>query len=124
MRPNLAFPLTLSRRRFLAQSTRAVAGLGVAGLAVERSAWAAGGDVIKLALVGCGGRGTGAAGQALSADPGVRLVAMADIFPHRLELSLSTLRAAHGDRVAVDPAAKFTEFDGYQQAIAAADVVI
>ncbi len=67
-----------SRRTFLAQST-----FVSAGLALERSAHAAGGDTLKLALVGCGGRGTGAAGQALSAEKGVKLVAMADLFPER-----------------------------------------
>jgi myo-inositol 2-dehydrogenase / D-chiro-inositol 1-dehydrogenase len=112
----------LNRRSFLAKAGHVAA--GVALLGAERSAHAAGGDGLKLALVGCGGRGAGAAKQALSADPGTRLVAMADIFPNRLETSLSALRVQHPEQVMVSDSAKFTGFDGYQHAIAAADVVI
>jgi myo-inositol 2-dehydrogenase / D-chiro-inositol 1-dehydrogenase len=119
--PTNAVP-KLNRRAFLERTSYFAASLAVGGL--ERSAHAAGGDGLKLALIGCGGRGAGAANQALSADPGTRLVAMADIFPNRLETSLSALRAQHPEQVAVADSAKFTGFDGYQHAIAAADVVI
>lgn len=108
-----------TRRTFLTQAS-----IAAAGLALERSAHAAGGDTLKLALVGCGGRGTGAASQALSAEKGVKLVAMADLFPERLELSYKTLQAAHEDQVSVSDSAKFIGFDAYKEAIALADVVI
>jgi len=107
------------RRTFLAQSSVALAGLSLA-----RSAHAAGNDTIKLALVGCGGRGTGAAGQALTADKGVKLVAMADLFPERMELSYKTLKAAHEDQVSVSDSSKFIGFDAYKEAISLADVVV
>ncbi len=114
----------LSRRHFIQTSTRALAAVGAASLAVERSAYAAGGDKLKLALIGCGGRGTGAGGQALSAEKGVELVAMADIFPERLELSYKTLSAAHPEQVAVSDSSKFIGFDAYKDAIRMADVVV
>ena len=55
--------------------TAGAAAAGATALAVERSAHAAGSDIIKVGMIGCGGRNSGAAGQALSADPGARLVA-------------------------------------------------
>ena len=60
----------------------------VGSLAIERSAHAAGSDTLHVGLVGCGGRGTGAAGNALAADKNAKLVAMADAFADRLQASL------------------------------------
>src|SRR5213080_5523062 len=89
----------LSRRQFLKSTSAAVAGTSVlAGLSIERSAFAAGSDTLKLALIGCGGRGSGAAGQALSTEGPLKLVAMADAFKDRLESSLSSLSAKHKDK--------------------------
>ncbi len=85
---------------------------------------------LRLALVGCGGRGTGAAVQALTADPDVELVAMADAFRDRLDDSLNNiLRSEHlaDDRkknVKVKEDHKFVGFDAYKKAIREADVVI
>ena len=69
---------------------------------------AANDDTIKIALVGCGGRGTGAAGQALSTSGKVKLVAMADVFPDRLNGSLAQLMRQHKDRIDVPEERKFT----------------
>lgn len=83
-------------------------------------------DVIKIALIGCGGRGTGAAVQALSTTQNVQLVAMADAFADRIASSLSNINEAlegKANRVNVGEN-KFVGFDGYKQAIALADVVI
>ena len=74
-----------SRRQFLETSSLAVAG-SLAALAAPRNVHAAGSDDLKVGLIGCGGRGTGAASQALKADPNVKLWAMADAFEDRLEL--------------------------------------
>ncbi|MEQ1861549.1 MAG: Gfo/Idh/MocA family oxidoreductase [Chthoniobacteraceae bacterium] len=93
-------------------------------LAVERFAHAAGSDRLKLALVGCGGRGAGAANQALTADSNLHLAAVADMFPDKLAVGLKSLKAAHPERANVPPDAQFTGFDAYKKAIAAADVVI
>ncbi len=102
-----------SRRDFLkASSAVAVA----TGLGLARSAHAAGSDQIRIALVGCGGRGTGAAVNALKAEPSVKLVAMADAFRDRLDRSLEAL-LGHVDkqRVDVPEERKFVGLDAYQK---------
>src|SRR5687768_15679110 len=87
-------------------------------------------DTIKVALVGCGGRGTGAAMQALLAKKNVKLVAMADAFRDRLDECFQALTDENNedgnvkDRVTVTDDTKFVGFDAYQKAIALADVVI
>jgi predicted dehydrogenase len=113
-----------TRRRFLKTTGRAAVGLSLTGgLEIERCAYAAGDDAIKLALVGCGGRGSGAADQALSTG-NVKLVAMADTFEKRLKSSLQELNKKHPDKVDVEGVQQFVGFDAYKQAIAQADVVI
>ena len=117
-----------SRRGFLKRATVAAVGTGiVAGLDPARVAHAAGSDELKLGLVGCGGRGTGAAAQALTADKGIRLVAMGDAFPDRVSLSLGSLREQReiGNRVDVDSARQFAGFDAYRQVIdSGVDIVL
>ena len=84
---------TTTRRGFL-KTSAALAGTAVLGeLAVSRSAHAAGSDAIRIGLIGCGGRGTGAAVNALNADPDVRLVALADVFPDKVQSALKSFRA-------------------------------
>src|SRR5262245_52811426 len=84
-----------------------------------------GSDRIKVGLIGCGGRGTGAASQALSADKGVVLTAMGDAFMDRLETSLGALKGEHAEQVQVDPDHRFIGFDAYQKVIdSGVDVVI
>src|SRR5437773_8146028 len=75
-----------SRRDFLKTATAGAA------LAVAPHVHAAGGDTLRVGLIGCGGRGTGAASQALRADRNVKLTALGDVFKDRLDGSLSTLR--------------------------------
>jgi predicted dehydrogenase len=89
-------------------------------------AFAAGGDTIKVGLIGCGDRGTGAAVNALTADENVKLVAMGDVFADRLEASLKTLQAKKevAARVDVKPDACFLGFDAYKHVIALSDVVL
>ena len=85
---------------------------------------AGGSETIRLGLIGCGGRGTGAVSQALNADPGVTLVAMADVFEDRLSASLERVTKHAPQRVQVDPEARFVGFDAYRHVIELADVVI
>jgi len=115
-----------SRRQFLKTSSLLTAGTVAAGtLSVARSAHAAGDDEIKIALIGCGGRGTGAAEQALSTPGKVKLVAMADVFRDHLDGAFNHLSKAKGDRVDVPEDRKFVGFDAFEQAInAGADLVI
>jgi predicted dehydrogenase len=83
-------------------------------------------EVLKVGLIGCGGRGTGAAAQALRADPNTKLVALADAFPDALENSLRTLSgtADIADRVDVTPENQFVGFDAYKGVIDNCDVVL
>ncbi len=109
-------PQSTSRRGFLkTSSTVAVAGT----LPLARSAHAAGSDVIKIALIGCGGRGNGAAAQALrnKSMPNVRLVAMADAFKDRIDFSHKALSTQMKDKVDVPEERRFAGLDSYQQAI-------
>ncbi|MGE3308541.1 MAG: Gfo/Idh/MocA family protein [Limisphaerales bacterium] len=115
----------VTRRSFLQSSSAALGGVALAQLAAERFALGASpGDTVKVALVGCGGRGSGAASQALSTSGSTRLVAMADAFRDRLDGSLNNLERNHKDKIDVPEDRKFIGFDAYKQAIALADVVI
>lgn len=121
-----------SRRDFLKGSTAALVGGALAGtLAISRSAHAAGDDVLKIGLIGCGGRGTGAAQNALLADAGVKLTALGDTFADRLQGSLNHLRQleAKGEvptgSIDVTPDRSFVGFDAYQKVIdSGVDVVL
>jgi predicted dehydrogenase len=96
----------------------------VATLELSRSVHAAGTDIIKVGMIGCGGRNAGAAVQALTADPGARLVAMCDIFRDRIQAKREEIKAARGAQVAVPDDHCFTGFDGYKHIIESADVVL
>lgn len=114
-----------SRRSFL--QTSAALGAGIAAAApLSPPVHAAGSDVIKVGLIGCGGRGTGAASQALQADANVKLVAAGDLFPDRLEQSLNVLArdAKIKDKLDVPPERRFSGFDNYERVIAESDVVL
>ena len=107
-----------NRRNFLRAAPAAAA------LPIARGAHAAGGDILKVGLVGCGPRGTGAAMNALRADKNARLTAMADLFPDMLRSSLRNIRREAGPQVAVDDDHCFLGFDAYQKLIASVDVVL
>jgi predicted dehydrogenase len=81
-------------------------------------------ETLKVGLIGCGGRGTGAAEQALNADSNTKLVAMGDAFDDRLQSSLKILKKTLPDQVDVKPENCFVGFDAYKQVIAASDVVL
>ena len=110
-------PGSKSRRQFLKSSGRLVATSALAGVIGSRS-YAAGNSTIKLALVGCGGRGTGAVADALSATGGpVKLHAMADLFEPRLKSSLENLEKGFKEKIDVPRERQFIGFDGYKKAI-------
>ena len=106
-----------SRRDFLRTTTAAVVGGTLASTVNIPGAFAAGSDEIRVGVIGCGGRGTGAIGNVLASAPGVRLVAVGDLFPDRLAESLKNL-AKLGDKVAVPKEQQFTGWDAYQKVIA------
>jgi predicted dehydrogenase len=122
-----------SRREFVKQSTLISGGVIAAPLLSQANFHSGADDTIKVALVGCGGRGTGAAVQALRSKQNVKLVAMADAFRDRLDESYKNITGDLSEAgvtgnltkmVDVPEERKFTGFDGYQKAIALADVVI
>jgi predicted dehydrogenase len=109
-----------TRRQFLAASA---VGLG----ATAAGAFVGGNEVIKIGLIGCGSRGTGAAVNALRADRTVKLIAMGDAFRDRLERSLASLRREEGlgSRIEVPEERQFVGFDAYRQVIGSGvDVVL
>ncbi|PWU09305.1 MAG: oxidoreductase [Verrucomicrobia bacterium] len=82
-------------------------------------------EPLKVGLIGCGGRGSGAASQALSADPNVTLTAMGDAFEDQLQKSLQSLKTGYPDKVKVTPETSFVGLDAYQKVIASGvDVVL
>jgi len=107
-----------SRRDFIKTSTAAlVGGAMAAGWNRIPGAYAAGSDVIKVGVIGCGGRGTGAASDVLRAAPGVKIVAMGDAFKDHLDASLKEL-AEFGDKVDVPPERQFVGFGAFEKVLA------
>jgi myo-inositol 2-dehydrogenase / D-chiro-inositol 1-dehydrogenase len=114
-----------TRREFL--KTSAVVGTALAAPAIlpgnlfakENS------GTLRVGLIGCGGRGSGAASQAMHADPNVVLTAMADVFKEKIDGSLQSLRKEHADKVKVTPEKSFVGLDAYQKVIdSGVDVVL
>ena len=124
----------MERRKFVKNTSVAMGGLMISS-SLAAGAHIDGDDAIKVGLIGCGGRGTGAAVQALSTAQNVKLVAMADAFRDQLDASFDRINgqyyvAADGsdkpisDRVDVPDEHKFVGFDGYQKVIPLVDVVL
>jgi myo-inositol 2-dehydrogenase / D-chiro-inositol 1-dehydrogenase len=110
-----------SRRDFLGAS----AALTGAAFTLSRHAYAAGSDTIKIGLIGCGGRGSGAAVNAMNAGPDIKLVALADVFPDKVDAALERLKTQKPQQVAVDADHRFVGFDAYKQLIQSdVDVVL
>lgn len=116
--PHVSEVLRTSRRDFLTTSGGAMAGLALAApLAAPRPGYAAEANTIRVGLVGCGGRGTGAAANALSTKGPTLLVAMADVFPLRIASSHEALRKDHSAQLDVSPDRRFIGFGAYRQVI-------
>jgi predicted dehydrogenase len=114
---NDTFSSDLSRREFLKTTGRLAAASAVAGLALP-SVHAAGSDLIQLALIGCGGRGSGAAVDALNTKSGpIKLVAMADAYEHRLRSSYESLAKSVAAKMEVPEDRRFVGFDAYKKAL-------
>jgi predicted dehydrogenase len=118
-----------SRRDFVKQASLLASGFIAAPMLSKANYFAGANDTIKIALIGCGGRGTGAASQALSTKQNIKLVAMADAFRDNLDncyKSLQNEAAENGfkNKIDVPEENKFSGFDGYKKAIALADVVL
>jgi predicted dehydrogenase len=105
-----------SRREFLQKSSAAVVGGSlVATLGAARTVHAAGSDILKVGLIGCGGRGSGAAVNAMRADDNMQIVALADAFGDRLDHCKKILQRQYPDKYAVNDEHSFVGFDAYKQ---------
>ncbi|HON07102.1 MAG TPA: gfo/Idh/MocA family oxidoreductase, partial [Verrucomicrobiota bacterium] len=105
-----------SRREFLKDSAKLVAATAIAQASIP-FVHAAESNTIKIALIGCGGRGTGAASQAMSTKGPTLLWSMADVFDHRLNNSLNSLKQKFTNTIDVPPERQFIGLDGYKKAI-------
>ncbi len=115
----------LNRRNFIGTTGAAVAGASVLSQLAAPAVHAASSDVLRIALIGCGGRGTGAAAQAMTVKKSVKIVAVADAFRDRLDKACATLTKKFPDQFKVDEDHKFTGFDAYKNAIdSGVDLVI
>jgi predicted dehydrogenase len=111
-------PASLSRRELLKTSSKVAAAATMANLVLPR-AYAGEGNTIDIALVGCGGRGSGAIDNVLSNKESgpVKLTAMADVFDNKLLNSYNAINRKHADKVDVTPERKFIGFEAYKQAM-------
>jgi len=127
-KPRMNSPAEVSRRQFLQSSSAAAAASSLAVRELSAQGAASGNSsLLRIGLIGCGGRGTGAASQALMADSNVKLVAVGDAFRDRLDLSLETLgkQKEITDKLDVPETRRFVGFDAYQKVIASGvDVVL
>ena len=113
-----------TRRDFLKTSSVLASTAMTGALGFQNRLHAAGSDIVRVGMIGCGGRNTGAAAQAMAADPGARLVAMCDIFMDRVKTKRGILKEQAGDQIQVDDDHCFEGFDGYKHVIESSDVVV
>ena len=116
--------LTQQQRREFLKTSALLAGGTMLSTIPLVGAYASGSDTIKIALIGCGDRGTGAAFQALSTKYNIKLVAMADAFQDRIDKSYEALSSKFSAKMDVPKERQFVGFDAYKQAIPLADVVL
>ncbi len=109
----------MKRREFIKTTTAASLAAAMPRIS---GAYAGGSDTIRVGVVGCGGRGTGAAINCLEAAPGVEVVAMFDLFTDRIESSLAKIKEVHPGKIKVTPERMFTGFDGYKKLSALPEV--
>src|SRR5690606_18975216 len=116
---------SLNRRKFIKSTGVAFGGAALLNMGFATPLFGKSKNTLKVGLVGCGGRGTGAASQALNADPNVELTAMADVFQDYLDESYNILYKLHPEKVKVSQENKFVGFDAYKKLIdSGVDVVI
>ena len=119
MKSNSSRKASITRRDFIKTSVGASLAAAMPG---TLGLYAQGSDTIRIGVVGCGGRGTGAAIDCLNAAPGVEIVAMGDLFQDRIDSSLKRIQQAHPDKVKVPKDKCFTGFDNYLKVAACPEV--
>ncbi len=114
----------MNRRKFLKSSATAAGAMALTASSIPASVRPGGSGVVKIGMIGSGGRCSGAALQALQSGPDVKLVAMADVFEERLQGKLSFLKKKKPAQVEVDKDHQFVGFDGYRKVIDSVDAVL
>jgi len=118
---------TVTRRDFLKASAATAVLLGSGTMGLTQGAWAKGSDVLRVGVIGCGGRGTGAAYDCINSSPNVKIVALGDLFKDRLDGCYKNLTGNKDakDKVDLTPDRCFVGFDAYQRVLdAGVDLVI
>ncbi len=119
MKRNSSRKASMTRRNFIKTSVGASLAAAIPG---NLGLHAQGSDTIRIGVIGCGGRGTGAAIDCLNAAPGVEIVAMGDLFQDRIDSSLKRIQKTHSDKVKVTKDMCFTGFDNYLKVAALPEV--
>ena len=114
----------MNGRRDFIKNSALLSGAAILSSFPFSGAFAGGSDQIKIAVVGCGGRGTGAAFDALRSGSNVKIVALCDAFKDNLDNAYKSLSERYADKIDIPDSRKYVGFDGYKSAIADADVVI
>lgn len=122
--PAPAAEATATRRDVLKMSTAAAVAAAAASWPLASAVYAAGPDGIRYGLVGCGGRGSGAAANAMHASTGNKLVAMADLWPEKVDKAAKSLSEDMPDQIDVPKDKRFSGIDGYKGVLENCDVVI
>lgn len=124
MREGMGSDGAVTRRDFVKTSAVLSAAAALTPSALAFASRRTGDEVLRIGVIGCGGRGTGAAVDAIDAHPATRIVALADLFADRLNSSLGNLTGTEraAGRVDVPESRRFTGFDGYKQLLALKDV--
>lgn len=114
----------INRRNFIKNSSLVLGAAAISSGAMADTG-ALNNRKIRVGLIGCGGRGTGAVFQALDADPGVVVTALADVFADNLGDTLSALKEKYGNRIEVTEKSSYVGFDAYEKLIKSdVDVVL
>jgi len=114
-----------TRREFLKTGSAALAAGALATSSqIAHGAYADGSDFLKVGLIGCGGRGNGAAAQALNADPYTKLAALGDAFEDQVDKAAKLFATSHADRGSVPKERRFHGIDAYKHVVEASDVVL
>ncbi|MEJ6572948.1 MAG: Gfo/Idh/MocA family oxidoreductase [Akkermansiaceae bacterium] len=122
---NNTTPTGLPRRKFVQSATAAAIAGAISFPHVSRAKDATKNKVLKIGLIGCGGRGSGAASQALAADPNVKLWAMGDAFGNHIEKAHQNLEQKFGAKMEVDASRRFVGLDAFEKVInSGVDVVL
>ncbi len=106
-----------SSRRQMLKTSATTGAFAATATFFARTAYSGGSDLLRVGLIGCGGRGRGAAVNAYNADEGVHITALGDMFPERISISSNVLRREMGTRFTANEDTSFTGIDAYKRVL-------